>query len=110
MDKTEQMNYKKQNLALAKLASVNGWISVEDQLPDLNVNVLMYYELETTDEGIYPYLEIGYLSNPMPPEDCEDLEWMDKEHNSLSSPVYWMPLPNLPRPLSGRAVGKDDQF
>ncbi len=93
------MDYNNQNVVSAKSVSFKGWISVEDQLPDLNVNVLMYHEIETTDEGIYPYLEIGYLSSPMPGENYLDLAWMDKEHNSLSAPAYWMTLPNFPKPL-----------
>jgi hypothetical protein len=90
------MNEKKQNVVSSKSVSVKGWIPVKDRLPDLNVNVLMYHEIETTDEGIYPYLEIGYLSNPMKGGNFGDLEWMDKEHNSLSSPSHWMRLPKLP--------------
>lgn len=90
------MENKKQNVVSAKSVSANGWISIEDQLPNLNVNVLMYHEIETTDEGIYPYLEIGYLSAPMEGENFENLEWMDKEHNSLSSPSHWMRLPKPP--------------
>ena len=90
------MENKKQNVVPAKSVSVRGWISIKDQLPALNVNVLMYHEIETTDEGIYPYLEIGYLSAPMEGENFGDIEWMDKEHNSLSSPSHWMRLPKPP--------------
>jgi hypothetical protein len=93
------MDYNNQNVVSAKSVSFKGWISVEDKLPDLNVNVLMYHEIETTDEGIYPYLEIGYLNAPMEGETFGNIEWMDKEHNSLSSPSHWMPLPNLPNPF-----------
>ena len=90
------MDNKKQNVVFRKRLPAKGWISVKDRLPDLNVNVLMYHEIETTDEGIYPYLEIGYLSNSMKGKDFGGLEWMDKEHNSLSSPSHWMRLPKLP--------------
>jgi len=90
------MDNKKQNVVLKKRLSAKGWISVKDRLPDLNVNVLMYHEIETTDEGIYPYLEIGYLSNPMEAGSFGDIEWMDKEHNSLSAPSHWMRLPKPP--------------
>lgn len=90
------MNDKKQNFVSAKSISVKGWISVEDRLPDRNINVLMYHVIETTDEGIYPYLEIGYLTAPMEGENLGDLEWMDKEHNRLSSPSHWMRLPKPP--------------
>lgn len=90
------MDNKKQNIVFRKRVPAKGWISVKDQLPDLNINVLMYHEIETTDEGIYPYLEIGYLSNPMKGGNLGDIEWMDKEHNSLSSPSHWMRLPKPP--------------
>jgi len=90
------MDNKKQNVVFRKRLPAKGWISVKDRLPDLNVNVLMYHEIETTDEGIYPYLEIGYLSNPMEAGSFGDIEWMDKEHNSLSAPSHWMRLPKPP--------------
>lgn len=96
MDKIEQMANKKQNIAFRKRVPTKGWISVKDRLPDFNVNVLMYHEIETTDEGIYPYLEIGYLNAPMEDENFGDIGWMDKEHNSLSSPSHWMRLPKPP--------------
>lgn len=96
MDKIEQMDYKKQSAALSKSKSTKGWILVEDRLPDLNVNVLMYFEIETAEEGIFSYIEIGYATEYTDEKNSVKLEWRDKEHNSLSSPVHWMPLPNLP--------------
>lgn len=108
--KLEQMENKKQRVFFRKSLAVKGWVSVEDRLPDFELNVLMYHEIETTDEGIYPYLEIGYLNNPMKGGNFGDLEWMDKEHNRLSSPSHWMPLPNFPKPFLNGKMNNDERI
>lgn len=90
------MDYKKRNESSAKPKSTKGWILVKSKLPEIGCNVLMYHEIETVEEGISPFIEIGYLSQATNEEHITDLEWRDNEHNRLSSPVYWMPLPKLP--------------
>jgi hypothetical protein len=67
-----------------------------DQLPDSDVEVLMYQEIETTDEGIFPYIEIGCVSSLTRTKNYRDAEWIDKEYNRLASPSHWMPLPAPP--------------
>lgn len=72
------------------------WILVKNKLPEIGCNVLMYHEIETVEEGIFPYIEIGYLTQTIDENQKTVFEWKDKEHNSLSSPIYWMPMPNPP--------------
>lgn len=95
-DNEQNAGIKSNDSVEVKHLSAKGWIAVEDRLPYLDVNVLMYHEIETINEGIYPYLEIGYLTCPREEEKHIELAWMDKEHNRLTSPLHWMLLPKPP--------------
>lgn len=93
MDNNEQIA---EAVVSAKPLFAKGWISVKDQLPDFDINVLMFHEIETINEGIFPYIEIGYVSSLTQGKDYMQAEWMDKEHNRLASPSHWMRLPKQP--------------
>lgn len=91
-EKTKQSANKR----IAGKRIIHDWILVKSKLPETDRNVLMYHEIETVEEGIFPYIEIGYLTQTIDENQKAVFEWKDKEHNSLSSPIYWMPLPSPP--------------
>lgn len=91
-EKTKQSANKR----IAGKGVTHDWILVKSKLPETDRNVLMYHEIETVEEGIFPYIEIGYLTQTIDENQKAVLEWKDKEHNRLSSPIYWMPMPNPP--------------
>lgn len=64
----------------------NGWISVEDDLPEGNALAL------NNKMGSYGYGEylIGYIQN------CVEYYRCENEHEILNNVTHWMPLPAPP--------------
>lgn len=59
------------------------WISVRDQIPELDRLVVFGY---SDKQFIY----IGYLSS-------DELKWMGYDDNRVARPSHWMPLPEPPK-------------
>jgi hypothetical protein len=69
--------------------SVNQWISVEDRLPEINKDVLIYWECEYLDRSIDEVLEVASLNN--------DGTWFKNFPDYEIT--HWMPLPQPPESI-----------
>jgi hypothetical protein len=63
------------------------WISVKDQLPEIDQKVLVW-NIKFPDPE---FLDIGYYD----PDSCPDTCWRCEEYMSIE-PTHWMPLPEPP--------------
>jgi len=72
----------------------NEWISPKEKLPDFDVDVLIYYEIESKTTT-YKYIEIASVTSITQGKDYKNAEWKDKEYNS-KEPLMWMPFPDYP--------------
>lgn len=64
---------------------MDSWISVKDKIPATNQRVVVL--------GEFDIVEVGYFD--------KDLWFIADNWESISKPLYWMPLPPLPEPLKG---------
>jgi len=71
------------------------WISVEDRLPEIKRDVLLYYTIERKDGKIYEYWTVGFLNSITDGGSYKQTEWIGKGWNPMT-PTHWMPLPNKP--------------
>lgn len=65
------------------------WISVEERLPDLDVQVLI---LTDSSFGYYN-VSLGYYENF--PDGKEEKKWIDREYGPVNA-THWFPLPIFP--------------
>jgi hypothetical protein len=80
-------------LDMEKMVDVNGWISVDERLPELGQKVLVWY-----DNGY----EVAYLQKFEPPKlqypqfnNVEMFEWCFGDFEDFDV-THWMPLPKPP--------------
>lgn len=77
-------------------ADKNGWISVKDELPEIDKNVFVYYELTSKNEKeVFKYREIGKISSITDYGSSKTIDWTDNEYRSIN-PTHWQPLPEPP--------------
>lgn len=70
----------------AEYSLTHQWRSVEDELPELNIEVIVAYLLPI-GETYVPVRTAGYLS---------DDGWIDATGEAPISPIFWMPYPEIP--------------
>lgn len=71
-----------------------GWVSVEDRLPEIKKDVLLYYTIPHKD-GKYEYYEVGFLDSVTNGGTYKHAEWRSKEYDVIK-PTHWRPLPAPP--------------
>lgn len=68
------------------------WVSVDERLPRMGVNVLVCYKVKRTyGTGSFRYYDIGKRD--------KDYGWRDREYNGLTDITHWCPL-NWPRKVA----------
>ena len=74
------------------------WISIEDKLPKVDEQVLVYY---TWDNGKYTEYDCAYISEILTRETADGIfktiEWRGKDLDAVVRPTHWMPLPEPPK-------------
>lgn len=74
----------------------NEWISVKDRLPELEIDVLIYWQLKKSNEdGFYDMIEIAMLKSITQRKESIYTEWVNGDYET-KSPTHWMPLPKPP--------------
>lgn len=78
----------------------NGWIKVEDQLPEIEQEVLLFDDWKTTDGESRKDIRVGYLSEFTTRKDAYGIknscEWGGTEF--AFNITHWMKLPSPPTP------------
>ncbi len=74
------------------------WIRVEDALPDIEKEVLTYYEItpKKNENGgkPYRYTQVGYLYSVTTYKNSKQTEW--RSGSDTITPTHWHPLPDPP--------------
>ena len=68
------------------------WISVKDQLPYDNTDVLVYGVDDSWDNNHEPYFDVAYIHN------SSKVRWSNNclDLFNLKNVTHWMPLPDAP--------------
>lgn len=68
------------------------WIKVSDRLPELDKDVLVYYELKSNDpKKPHKYFEVGCVDSITKRKESETAYWRDKDYNTIN-PTHWTEL------------------
>ncbi len=72
------------------------WRKVEDELPEFEEIVLVYYEIEGKGIKTIKCFEIGRLTSITNRKESSTPSWEDRSYNPIT-PTHWMPLPEAPK-------------
>ena len=70
------------------------WISVKDRLPEIEQEVLAYWEWVDSNKKIYPSMSVCYIQSITKYVNSQSVEWNEVGSNMIT---HWMPLP--PKPI-----------
>lgn len=72
------------------------WISVKDELPRFDENVLVYHEW-IGQSKTYKEVEIAFVSSITTGADYKNVDWQTVSERRSIEPTHWMPLPEPPK-------------
>ena len=74
-----------------KAMDKNGWIKVEERLPELETSVLLFYTIKDA-----PYIRVGWLVSVTTHSSGVYPEFVELGYEP-SEPTHWMELPSPPK-------------
>ncbi len=80
---------------------MGNWVSVDEELPDFEEKVLVFYQWETRHNKKVEALtgiDICHLSSITKNKHNQIAEFVDREYNGVSNVTHWQPLPKPPLP------------
>lgn len=72
------------------------WIKIEDDLPEINKPVTVFYRIPGTARKYYDHIEIGKLKSIIIGKDHPITKWLDLCGNVIV-PTHWQPCPEPPK-------------
>lgn len=72
------------------------FISVKDELPEINEPVIVFYQIPGTARKYYDHIEIGKLKSIIIGKDHPITKWWDLCQNVIV-PTHWQPRPEPPK-------------
>ena len=78
------------------------WVAISEQLPEMEVDVLLFDDWKTSDGERRQDMKVGYLVETTTRQTANGIavscEW--RGHEFLFNITHWMPLPQPPREIA----------